>query len=106
MREAEESNTRSKRERVDEDDEEMDIDDDDDDDDEAGPTAPTASDSTSCIMFYCIQLIVVFDHPFSTSAAFQQAALFKPPAGGHKWCFGSIISTVRIDDSYHFIIHI
>jgi hypothetical protein len=38
----------------------------------------------------------MFDHPFSTSAAIQQVALFKPPAGGHKWCSGSIISTVRM----------
>jgi hypothetical protein len=38
----------------------------------------------------------MFDHPFSTSAAVQQVALFKPPAGGHKWCPGSIISTVRL----------
>ena len=38
----------------------------------------------------------MFDHPFSTSAAIQQVALLKPPAGGHKWCPGSIISTVRL----------
>ncbi|KAH9998306.1 RNA-binding domain-containing protein [Russula vinacea] len=43
LREAEESNMRSKRERVDEDDEEMDID--DDDDDEAGAPAPTTSNT-------------------------------------------------------------
>jgi hypothetical protein len=45
VREAEESDIRSKREKVaDADDEEMDI----EDDDEAGP-APTTSNSTSCI---------------------------------------------------------
>jgi hypothetical protein len=38
----------------------------------------------------------MFDHPFSTSAAIQQVALFKPPAGGHKRRPGSIISTVRL----------
>jgi len=38
----------------------------------------------------------MFDHSFSTSAAIQQVALFKPPAGGHKRCPGSIISTVRL----------
>jgi hypothetical protein len=38
----------------------------------------------------------MFDHPLSTSAAVQQAALFKPSAGGHKWCPCSIISTVRL----------
>jgi hypothetical protein len=102
LREEEESNMRAKRERVDEDDEEMDIDDDDDDD--AGPPAPIASNSSSCIISYCVQLlnrvhIIMFDYPFSTSAAFQQVALFKPPAGGHKWCLGSVISTVRIDGS-------
>ncbi|KAF8484444.1 RNA-binding domain-containing protein [Russula ochroleuca] len=43
LREAEESNMRAKRERLDEDDEEMDID--DDDDDEAGAPAPTTSNT-------------------------------------------------------------
>jgi hypothetical protein len=88
---------RAKRERVDEDDEEMDI---DDDDDEAGPSAPTTSNSTS-VLSCCTQLInrsyiIIFDRLFSTSAAIQQVALFKPPAGGHKWCLGSTISTVRL----------
>jgi hypothetical protein len=46
VREAEESNVRSKREKVaDADDEEMDI----EDDDETGPPASTTSNSTSCI---------------------------------------------------------
>lgn len=38
----------------------------------------------------------MFDHLFSTSAAIQQVALLKSPAGGHKWCPGSIISAVRM----------
>jgi hypothetical protein len=106
LREAEESNIRSKRERMDEDDDEMDID--DDDDDQAAP-APTTSNSASCIIFYCIQLlngvyIIIIGPPFSTSSAFQQVALFKSPAGGHKWCPSGIISTVRIDGSHQFTI--
>jgi len=40
----------------------------------------------------------VFDCPFSASAAFQQASMFEPPAGGHKWCSGSIIPTVCVDE--------
>jgi hypothetical protein len=87
---------RAKRERVEEDDEEMDID--DDEDDEGGPSAPTTSNSTS-VLFYAVFnrfYTIMFDHPFSTSAAIQQIALFKPPAGGHKWCPGSAISTVRL----------
>jgi hypothetical protein len=108
LRDAEESNVRAKRERVDDDDEEMDI---DDEEEEAGISAPTTSSSASCIIFYCIQLlncvyIITFDHPFSTSAAFQQVALFKPPPGGHKWCPGSIISTVRIAGSHHLAVRI
>ncbi|KAH9983208.1 RNA-binding domain-containing protein [Russula compacta] len=50
VREAEEPNVRTKREKVaDDDDEEMDI---DDDDDEAGPPEPTTSNSTSCISVF------------------------------------------------------
>jgi len=64
LREAEESNMRAKRERVDEDDEEMDIDDDDDDD--AGPPAPAASNSTSCIIFYRSITQPCFTSSFST----------------------------------------
>ena len=37
----------------------------------------------------------MLNHPFSTSATIQQVALFKPPAGGHKWRTGGIVSTVR-----------
>jgi len=53
------------------------------------------------IILFCTQLfnrfyIIMFDHTFSTSAAIQQVTLFKPPAGGHKWCPGSVISTVRL----------
>jgi len=108
LREAEESNVRAKRERVDDDDEEMDI---DDEEEEAGSSAATTSNSASCIIFYCTQLlncvyIITFDHPFSTSAALQQVALFKPPPGGHKWCPGSIISTVRIDGSHLLAVRI
>jgi hypothetical protein len=48
VREAEEPDIRSKREKVaDADDEEMDIE--DDDEDEAGPSAPAISNSASCI---------------------------------------------------------
>lgn len=51
MREAEESEMRSKRERAgDEDGEEMDI----DDDDEAGPPAPSTSNSMSYILSYTV----------------------------------------------------
>jgi hypothetical protein len=51
--------------------------------------------------FYCTPLCnelydVMFVCPFSTSAAIQQVALFKPPAGGHQRCPGSIIPTVRL----------
>ena len=41
----------------------------------------------------------MLDCPFSASAAFQQVALFKSPAGGHKWRSGSIIPTVCVDES-------
>lgn len=74
----------------------------DDDDEEESPSAPTTSNSTSVhIILCCTQLfnrfyIITFDHPFSTSAAIQQVTLFKPPTGGHKWCPGSVISTVRL----------
>ena len=109
LREAEESHTRSKRERMDEDDEEMDIDD-DDDDDQAAP-ALTTSNSTSCIIFYCTQLLnrvynFIFDSPSSTSSTFRKVALFKSPAGGHKWRPSGIISTVRIYSSHQFTIRI
>ena len=84
---------------MDEDDEEMDID--DDDDDEAGPSTPTTSNSMSVLSYAVLNYSIIFafimfNHPFSTSSAIQQVALFKPPAGGDKWCPGSIISTVRL----------
>jgi len=93
---------RVKREKVaDEDDEEMDI----DDDDEAGPPAPATSNSTSRILFYCTRLNVYIDCPFSTSAALQQVAMFKPPTRSHKWCPGSIIPTVRTAYLDYFTIY-
>jgi len=55
--EAEESDIRSKREKVaDADDEEMDIE--DDDEDEAGPSAPAISNSASCIFLLLLHPIM------------------------------------------------
>ncbi|KAF8506054.1 hypothetical protein F5888DRAFT_1604167 [Russula emetica] len=63
LREAEESDVRAKRERMDEDDEEMDI---DDDDDEADPSAPTTSNSTSVLSYTVLNYSTVFTLSCST----------------------------------------
>src|SRR6266849_4688764 len=64
LREAEESNVRAKRERVEEDDEEMDID--DDDDDEGGHSAPTTSNSTSVLTYAVFNYSTIFTPSCST----------------------------------------
>jgi hypothetical protein len=93
VREAEDLNVRAKREKAaDEDGEEMDI----EDDDEPGPTAPSTSNSMPCHCYHVpLRNDCMFGFPFSTSAAVQQIALCKPPAGDHQWCLGSIVPTVR-----------
>ena len=102
MREAEESEVRSKREKVgDEDGEEMDI----DDDDEAAPPAPSTSNSMSYILSYELIYNPFTTRSFSTSAAFQQVIMFKPPTRDYQWRPRGVIPTVRDDVLIYPTIH-
>lgn len=75
LREAEESNVRAKRERVDEEDEEMDI---DDDDDEADPAAPTTSNSTSVLSYVYCPGIINYSTVFTLSSSTVYVAQVQP----------------------------